>query len=45
MTELIDPSNAKAVDHILIRDGETKEVLINQRGNKTDVKDNSKPKD
>ena len=40
MTELIDPSNAKTVDHILIRDGETKKILINQRGDKKDVKHN-----
>ena len=40
MGELIDPSNAKIVDHILIRDGETKTILINQRGDKKDVKRN-----
>ncbi len=45
MTQFIDPSNAKAMDHILIRDVETKEILINQRGNKKDAKHNNESQD
>lgn len=32
MSKIVEPVNALAVDHILIRDAETKKTIVNQRG-------------
>jgi hypothetical protein len=43
MTELVDPSTAKIVDHILIKDAETGAVLVNQRGTPKNEPNSSQP--